>query len=267
MKKIILLFTMISGAWLGNAQCVPGTKTVAGAKSYILPDSATGMKHGCAGLPYEEIFYIKAPKDTQYLGITVLIDSIVINLDPVAMGLPSYLTLASVPAALPSNSTNAFPHLKIRGDSLACLKVTGTVTAGTAAGSTPLNIGFKGFANPGFAITLPGSYTAYKLVIDPSGVGACAVAINDINKNISNITVVPNPAQQNISINTMADADEKVSITIVNAMGQTTHTKAVTLRRGDNYIPFDIAALPAGIYVYHIRNAQNQVVSGKFSKH
>jgi hypothetical protein len=263
MKKIFLLITTIVGFYAANAQCVPGTKVVAGADGYIIPDSATGMAHGCAGLPYNETFYIMAPKDTFIFVANVNIDSIVINLDPVAMGLPSYLTLTTVPAAKPANTINNFPHLTIPGNTLACIKVAGTVPAGTLAGISPLNIQYNGFA---IAMTIPGAYTAYKIIVDPAGTGACALAIDGINKNIANVAVVPNPAQNNISINAMVENTEEVTIQIINAVGQITHTKAVALRKGDNYIPFNVQALPVGIYLYQIRNAQNQVISGKFSK-
>jgi Secretion system C-terminal sorting domain len=265
MKKIILLITTIVGFYNANAQCVPGTKVVVGADGYIIPDSATGMAHGCAGMAYNETFYIMAPKDTTISGfpLPIPIDSIIINLDPVSMGLPSYLTLASVPAALPANSVNNFLHLKIPGNTLACIKVAGTVPAGTVAGSTSLNIQYVGYA---FTLSSPGAYTAYKIVVDAPGTGACAVAINDINKNIGNVKVVPNPAQNSMMIEAMAENNEKVTIQIINAIGQTTHSKSIDLRKGDNYIPFDVQSLPAGIYLYQIRNAKNQILSGKFSK-
>ena len=268
MKKIFLLLSIICFTKLTMAQCVPGTKTGLG-KGYIVPDSATGMAHACAGLPYEEIFYIKARKDTIIFGQTVTIDSIIINVDATTIGLPSYLTVSTVPATLPSNDSNNFAHISIKGDSLACIKISGNVPAGTVASTQPLNVPVVVNAH----LTLAGSpikqgvtYSSYKYIIDASGTGVCAVNINQINRNLSAVQVVPNPAQELIYVNMVANQSEDVTVSITNAIGQTIANKQTLLNKGSNFIPFDLSSYTSGMYMYTIRNKQNAVVSGKFVK-
>jgi Secretion system C-terminal sorting domain len=274
MKKILLLLAVFGLLQSTNAQsqCVPNAKTAPG-RGYIIPDSATGMAHGCAGLPYEETFYIKLFKDTVIpiagFPITATVDSLIINLDPTTLGLPSYLTAVSNPAALPANPKNNFVHLKInrKTDSLACIKISGTIPAGTPVGANPLNIPFKVFAKLiGLDTSYVGTYNDYKIVIDPAGVGACALSINNINTNLSAVQVLPNPTADNMNIKLIATETEAVSIVLINAVGQVVSTKNVKLNNGVNYIPFQLNQLQSGLYMYQIRNAKNAVVGGKFTK-
>jgi hypothetical protein len=271
MKKIFLLLSIICFTQLAMAQCVPGTKTAPG-KGYIIPDSATGMVHACAGLPYDETFYIKAFKDTTIILITGTTDSIIINVDPITIGLPSYLNVTTKPATLPANAIHNFPHISIKGDSLACIRIQGTVPTGTAAATTSLNIPFEAYLQlsilglPTGDTSLAASYSSYKYIIDAPGTGVCAVNINQINRNLSAVQVVPNPAQELIYVNMVANQSEDVTVSITNAIGQTIANKQTLLNKGSNFIPFDLSSYTSGMYMYTIRNKQNAVVSGKFVK-
>jgi hypothetical protein len=271
MKKILLLLTVLASTNMLYAQCVPNAKTAPG-KGYIIPDSATNMVHACAGLPYSETFYIKAFKDTTISITQGKTDSFVINLSPAALGIPSYLNVASVPATRAATATNNYPHLVIKGDSLACIVISGTVPGTATAGTTNLNIEFKAFLGVfigGFKVTdtvLAGSYNDYQYIIDPPGTGACLLSVNSINKNLTQVSLAPNPVQQQATLSIQANKAEDVSIAIVNSLGIVISKQATKLNAGDNYIPLNTSALSHGLYLYRVINNAGATIEGKFVK-
>jgi hypothetical protein len=260
MKKVLLIATLFVAAIAANAQpvCSP-TAPNNNSKSYILPDSATGIKHGCAGLPYDETMYIKVFADTPivFLGITVVAvtDSVVINMDPTTIGIPSYLTFVSVPPTQPATMAIPYPHLILRGvskDSLACIRITGTVPAATPPGSTPLTIPFtiRAKANLGLgtldtAISI--NNTNYKIVIDTPGTGACAVAIKQL-QDVSNLSIAPNPTSGMAQLNCNVLAAFGGELNITNQVGQIVYTRKLNLASGQQYIPVNTETLAPGLY-------------------
>ena len=151
MKKIILLILVIFSVQISQAQtpCVPGALVGTG-KGYILPDSATNLNHGCAGLAYEQIIYIKVPADTSFTFLTIpisaTVDSFVVDANIV--GLPSALVSASVPAITPASGSTPktnFDRLVIGGDSLACIKLSGVLDAALPPGDQNLTIKIRAY--------------------------------------------------------------------------------------------------------------------------
>jgi hypothetical protein len=269
MKKLLLLSLSLISFAAANAQvvCVPTAKTVAGANSYLLPDSATGIAHACAGLAYDETLYIKAFKDTTLFGITAKTDSLTINLENATIGLPAYINVASVPAARPANSLHNYKHICIKGDSIACVRLTGTIPAGTPAGTTPLSIPFSVKAKIFVFIdtTFNTSYDNYNFVIDAPGVGVCAVGVSGIYKNIAKIEAIPNPAFDIMNINIGASKNENVTITICNAFGEIINTRNMNLTPGNNSYAVNVKDLAIGIYTYTVSNGESKITK-KFSK-
>jgi hypothetical protein len=281
MKKIILLFSLFVTAFVSDAQsqCVPNAKTAPG-NGYIIPDSATGMIHGCAGIAYDETFYIKVPKDTSVFTIAVgKFDSVIINVDAATIGLPSYINnITTNPATQPANSKHPFKHIKINrkaGDSLACIRLQGLIPANTIPSSTALNIPFAAYLKltvggipfP-FGTTgdtsLATSYSSYKFVVDAPGTGVCALGINNTNANINDVKIWNNSNFMQMSMAVMQQ--ESVTIALQNTVGQIVSSKNVTLNTGANFVTFDVASLANGIYIYSIRNKNGQTSSGKFVK-
>jgi Secretion system C-terminal sorting domain len=281
MKKLILL-SILSLSLIGaNAQlvCVKNAVTAPG-KSYILPDSATGIAHACAGKPYDETMYLKVFKDTSFsitLGgfpvtLVATTDSVIIDLTPSTIGLPSYITsISSVPAALPPNATNNFKHLNLKGDSLACIRIMGVVPAGTPAASIPLSIPFilsakvTLFGAPYTDTTIQLNNNNYDFVIDGPGTGACAVGVSGIYKNIANITAVPNPATSVLNLTINATNAEPITLSVLNAMGQVVFTKATKSVIGANNYTIDVSPFANGIYTLNIQGTEGSTVK-KFSK-
>jgi hypothetical protein len=271
MKKIILtLFITVLAFHIHAQVCNQYSPTVAGAKSYILPDSATGIAHACAGMPYEQVMNIKVFKDTLIGGfILATVDSAVINLDVAAIGLPAGFTIVSVPAMLPPNATNNYNHLTLRGDSVGCVKITGT--APTALGTTPLTIPFKirvkaVILGQTIDSTLSLNNTNYKFIVDAVGSGTCfAASVTEAYGNVLDINAIPNPTSNNLNIQINAFENENVTVTLTNIFGQQVAAQTGILHNGLNNFRFNVSSLPSGIYTYTLSNGKNKI-SNKWIK-
>lgn len=284
MRKLFLPVLLFM-AFYTQAQtvCVPGTQTSTAA-GYILPDSATNFVHGCPGFPYEQIVYMKAPKDTTFtitLGgisgaVTANIDSFIVDAD---FGLPTYLTLASVPALL-NPAGAAFPksnyfRMLLKGDSLGCAKISGNVPVGTAAGNNNLNVNIRaylsGLSSPNIALAavITALYPTgkldtvinidyYNIIIDPTPCGTASV--NNLTQFGFEIHgAVPNPFSGQTQLQFEAVRNETFTLTVMNSLGQTMLTKEVKSVQGMNYLPIPAAGWSSGTYSYHLHNGKNQL--------
>lgn len=285
MKKFTLMLLVAIGSSLAsNAQCVPNKPGLPVAKQYIVPDSATGLEPACVGKPYEQIVYIKTFKDSNVtinlfgtnIASKFVIDSFIINLSPTAMGLPSYLSVESVPAAKAPTAKHNFPHLRIApvlGDSLACLKIFGNVPSTATVGVNPLSIEFIGFADgyiPATAplplvndTTLTTNITAYKINVQAAA--NCTQGVADYLADTKDIFVAPNPANDKIAIGLNASKAGKYNVQILSMTGALLAAKEMNAQAGLNQTTFDIGSFASGLYIYKITNGQNYI-SGKFTK-
>ncbi len=279
MKKIILPLLLVMANFYVNAQCTPGLVQGVG-NAYILPDSATNFVHGCQGNPYEQILYIKAAKDTTItiagLGtITADIDSFVVDANIV--NLPNYLLVESVPALLPPAGAaypkSNFPRLVVPGDSLACVRISGTVPMGATVGTNNLTVNLHVYTSnihsadlvidaliptiyPGRKTDTVATITDYKLVIDPFP--CWAVGMNTLSKyNFEIIHAVPNPTSGSTRITFMSNTNEEYSYKLVNNMGEMILNKTIKASTGVNYIQIDAEALSAGHYMFSLSNGKN----------
>ncbi len=245
-----------------QAPCVPGTITSPNA-GYILPDSATNFVHGCAGKYYEQIVYIKAPKDTTITIFTLNIDSFIVNAN--IGGLPPYLTVESVPtllSAVPSDWKRNFPHLRIKGDSLACVKISGNIPAAEPAGTTNLTINMRVFVGPNFLnITdTPASVGYYKFVIDAPGTGACLTAnLKDFEtSNFNTLNIIPNPSFGTTQLSFNAVKNGEATLKIINTLGATVVEQKLKLQAGLNHLPIDTKNLATGNYIIQLTDEKGR---------
>ena len=286
MKKIILPFFFLLAGLGANAQvCVPGTLT-SPKNAYILPDSATNFANACAGTYYEQILYIKAAKDTAIATtlpivgacvITARIDSFVV--DATIVGLPSYLSIQSVPLPLPPAGASApksnMLRLVIPGDSLACVKVSGNVPPGTPAATIPLTINLRVYldsmhstnttAEFGIPSIYPGRKTDtltgihdYRIVVFSTPCWPTAVnTISTYNFNL--VGNVPNPSNDMTHIVFESNTSDLYTLNVVSTVGETLFSKKVQATKGMNYIPVDTKNMPTGIYIYSLSDGKNTV--------
>jgi hypothetical protein len=280
MKKIV--FTICSVMMLSIASqaqvCVPGTLT-APKKGYILPDSATNFANACPGTYYEQILYIKAQKDTTITITTPISGIIVADIDSFVVdanlaGLPSYLTAESVPAFLPAAGPSLpksnFPRLVIPGDSMACVKISGNVPAGTTPGTISLDINLRVYtsnlSSPVLAIDLlipsiyPGRKTDtlalidyYKIEVFPNPCFPTSVS-NTLAPVFQFQSIAPNPADASAMVQFQSPKSGTYTLQLFSLTGQLILSKTVQSETGSNRFVLDTSSLPNGIYVSQLGN-------------
>lgn len=282
MKKIILslLVVLTTSTLFAQTVCVPGTITSPN-NAYILPDSATNFTVGCAGQYYEQILYIKAAKDTVITittpisgTLTADIDSFVVHTD--ITNLPSYLTVESVPTKLtPAGAGSPKSNMNrviIPGDSLACAKISGTIPAGTAAGTINLVVNFRVYTSnihspdlvldaliptlyPGRMTDTMAKLTYYKINIQ----NPCwPAAVSNLSAyGFELIGAVPNPANNSTTIKFETNEVENYNVKVVNLLGEEVFNKTIKSSIGLNYVTLDASTWSNGVYMYSISNAKN----------
>ncbi len=75
----------------------------------------------------------------------------------------------------------------------------------------------------------------------------------------SDITIAPNPAQDNLRLNIDSSFDENVSITITNLSGKTVKTVSQKIYEGNNKISIDITNCKSGIHFTTITTSKGRV--------
>ena len=285
MKKIILpFFFLLAGLGASAQVCVPGTLT-SPKNAYILPDSATNFANACPGTYYEQILYIKAAKDTAIHVTTPLVGTILANIDSFVVdanivGLPSYLSVQSMPLALMPAGAGApksnMLRMVIPGDSLACARISGTVPPGTPAATIPLTVNLRVYTsnlhstdNASLNALIPLIYSGsktdtltsihdYRIVVYPTPCWPTAVnTISTYNFNL--VGNVPNPSNDMTHIVFESNTSDLYTLNVVSTVGETLFSKKVQATKGMNYIPVDTKNMPTGIYIYSLSDGKNTV--------
>ncbi|MEZ5045902.1 MAG: T9SS type A sorting domain-containing protein [Chitinophagaceae bacterium] len=269
MKKIILLFLLVASTTMMFAQapCSPSGQTASSA-GYILPDSATNFNHACIGQPYVQYVYIKAPKDTTIVfnGVSVpaSVDSFVV--EKTVTGLPTGLIVEANPNYLPPVSSNPkanFERMVIKGDSLACIKISGTIPSTATPGIATLNINVRAYLTISGIIQFDSLSTVDYYHIELKAAPCFPAAVNDLaSSSIYALQCLPNPAQNTVSIQFDALKTESMTFALKNLLGQVVYSQAIKVNQGLNKHTFNIANFPNGVYMYQLSN-EDQHTSGK----
>lgn len=285
MKKIFLLslVSLLTTTLFAQTICVPGTQ-ISPKNAYILPDSATNMANACPGTYYEQLMYLKAAKDTVITittpiqgVLTAKIDSFVVDANIV--GLPTYLSVQSVPAPLTAAGAGSpksnFTRLVLKGDSLACVKVSGNVPAGTSAATLPLTINLRVYTSnihsadlildaliptfyPGRVTDTLTAITDYRILVFPTP--CFATGVSDLAQyGFELVGSMPNPADESARIVFESNQAENLLFTVSNMMGEIMYSQTVKTTIGMNYIPVNVSSWAAGTYLYTLKNQKHQL--------
>lgn len=259
MKKIFTTILVLCIAHINYAQtpCVPGTLTLPQA-GYIIPDSATNFAHACINQYYEQIIYIKAPKDTQIIVLgnptSATIDSFVAKKD--ITGLPPGLSVTAVPdfkPAAPPNVKTNFERLVIKGDSLACMKISGTIPTGTTPGPYNLSMEVRAYLTAlGGLVKIDTLSTVNYYLINVLPDPCWPSSVTNVQENISQMLIKPNPARDIAMISVDAIKQSVVRYQISNTVGQVVEKGNWYINAGNNIIPINIQAFNGGIYFVNI---------------
>jgi hypothetical protein len=211
MKNLLLAFSlaMVSAASINAQSCTPGAN-FADSTYGVWPDTTQNFPPGAVGVPYSTDLNFKVPDE---------VTAEVAGNDPVAQAVVGSaiqdFTVTGV-TGLPSTINYAcnISSCTYAGGSNGCANLYGTPDA---AGTYPITIDVEatvlveiipGFPTP---LTVPTSFSGYKLVVGYAG---------QIEGVIDPITVSPNPAVNQITINGLAEVLNVNAIQITNMAGQ-----------------------------------------------
>lgn len=262
MKKIFLpIFVLISSISFAQAPCVPGTLTTTG-NSYILPDAITNFKEACVNEYYEQIVYMKVPKDTSLGFVSATIDSFVISKN--VTGMPVGLTVEGVPGILPASPSDPktnFERMKIKGDSLACLKISGIIATSNVPGNYNLIIPIRAYMKIGGFVPLDSAINLSTYSINVKPTGTCFPAsISNLDKySFDLIGNSPNPFTGNTTISFQANNTTNYDLKIMNAMGAVVYSEKVKSQSGMNYVNINGSQFSAGMYMIVLSDDKNRL--------
>lgn len=228
MKKLLLMVAVaVFGAANLNAQCTPNP---AYTNTGIFPDSATNFALACVNVPYQQVITNVVPADTS---TTIFGQPVTLSLDSVRIesfsGLPPGTTLQC------NVSNCSFP-----GGQSNCAVISGTPTT---PGTYNIIFNLKAYIGGGGAATAR-SFTLnyYKIIVQSN----CTASI--ITTAQPSFTMLPNPANNQVTIGGLDNDNSIKNISLVNAEGKLIANYAVT---GDS-LEINTAHLTTGLYFVNI---------------
>lgn len=84
-------------------------------------------------------------------------------------------------------------------------------------------------------------------------------AVSFSQKTMKNLSAVPNPFVSTTTISFDSNTHQKTLITVQNVLGKTVFSTFIDAVKGKNTLPFSRKRLPAGIYIYTIRNTKETI--------
>lgn len=262
MKRFIFPILLFIGFNSTAQVCTPGTIQGTG-KGYIIPDAVTNFNDACIGQNYTQYIYIKVPKDTTVsvsgVSLPATIDSFVIK--RAIGGIPPGLTADCVPAFLPAATNNPktnFERLVVKGDSLACIKISGIVPTGTPTGTYNLTINVRAYVKVGFiAQDTSMDLSYYKIEVKNNNCYPASVQqIQQASFNIAGIA--PNPFTAQTTIQLEAAQANTIELSIHNMLGQPVYGKQFQTKTGTNYLSIENQQWRAGIYYLTITDGKRR---------
>lgn len=220
MKKFTLSLIFAIFATISIAQCTPGANfsdSLFGA----WPDTTQNLPGAAANVPYATTLNFKVPLNASDVNpiLTGTIQSFVVNN---VTGLPAGLSYAC------NNSSCTF-----NGGTTGCAQISGIATI---LGTYPVTIEVTGNINIGFGVVIPAPYvfSGYRIIVGTAGIE------EDVE---GNLTLAPNPVQENLSVNGLNSTDE---IAIYSIAGE-----LLIAKKGNGTSTMDIncAELTKGIYI------------------
>ena len=234
MKKITFL-ALLAFAFSGKAfaqTCKPDTSIKA---TGVYPDT---LPKAIVNVPYNEVLQFKFPKDSNYMGFNVPIDSVFID------------------------SVKGFPDTGFkyvfnkktwyRGGENGCATLTGNPLT-KEIGSYKVRVYLKIIATIlGKAIPDTASYAVPFQVIGTAG-------INNNSSSLIKTQNFPNPFNTTTEISYTSEAPSQASFRVCDMLGKPVYEKQLSAIEGLNTIIFSRGSLPSGLYFYNIALGSNTV--------
>lgn len=262
MKKLFTLLLLVVAGWntmLGQS-CTPVTNLpdtivifpepfVEGSPNSGITDTA------CVDAYYEFTFTMKTPATFTTPFGPVPLNSIDLATEGAVTNLPAGFDYTCNP-----------PNCVFKKDSLGCLLIFGTASAGQEG---VYDLGLNAVVRSVIDIPLtfpdpnlvPGNYYLH---VKPAGSANCfAVNTNNIVASALQVKMVPNPAADQATLVVQAQMTGLFELSVFDQFGRRLQRSTININDGENRIAIDAGQLPSGILVYTLANEAGSI-SGKF---
>ncbi len=208
----------------------------------------------CVNTAYESFFQINLPETVIILNNEVNLNSATVPTTGGVLNLPSSFNYACNP-----------PDCVFTSDTVGCIVVYGEAVA-EDLGVHDLKIAVTLDIGIPYNTQLPDPNIApgnYYLHVQEEGSPNCAtVDVPEIIENAFEMRIQPNPLSDYAEIFVQVPQSDEYQMTVYNAMGVALRQQEVRLGAGENYIPFDGAELPVGMYIFVLQN-ETEAASGR----
>jgi hypothetical protein len=278
MKKLFILLTLclgISASMFAQASAMssvrgtfpggitPGT----GTKPGLSPSDST-LPCSVIGTPVSDTIYFTNYDTVKYSGLNLTLTSLTID----SLYLPNGLSW-STNKANNTFGTSENGVIYVSGtthDSAGQYKLRVIVTA-VLTGFTLPNINAETYTGLAYRVRVtcaplascPGidnsQADSAKVFINYNQTCALNVGINEINSEVSNVSVVPNPFSSTAKITFNSDIEGTFTIKMVNLIGATLSSKEIAVTRGSNEFSVERNGLSSGIYLLSLSNGSSSI--------
>lgn len=105
------------------------------------------------------------------------------------------------------------------------------------------------------------SYSAFT----PNAPGHVVMGLNDAQKDITEMTIFPNPVNNEVNVDVALESSLNGKVEIYNSIGATVIAQPAMFNSGSNRISLDVSSLAPGNYMLAVKT-DNGVVSKKFTR-
>jgi hypothetical protein len=98
--------------------------------------------------------------------------------------------------------------------------------------------------------------TKFNLPTTPASGIVIAAAVNQINSNIANAFIVPNPASTNAELNLSVKNSCEVVVDITDMTGKRVWENKLQLNAGKTYMPLPVKEFHAGLYTVRVSSTE-----------
>lgn len=200
----------------------------------------------CVGVPFETILHLNVPSQIESQFGTFPVNSIDMPTQGAFLNLPASLNYACNP-----------PNCIFKKDSTGCIVLFGTPQPGEeAVYDLKINVTIRSVLD--LPYTFPDGFLVpgnYDLHVKPAGNPNCqsTSAAEPANTKIS-VFNRPNPFSDYTEFVVNIQHSGQFRLTITDVFGRQFHQQSVDLQAGENIIPFQKGALPAGCHLFMLEN-------------
>lgn len=263
MRKLYSTLTLIVAVLLAATQmkaqtCVPDLtlpdSVLVSPMPYTDANPGAGIADtACVGDYYETVIQFQIPPILSYNGLMLPINSVDLATSGAIVNLPTSMNYTCNP-----------PNCVFQKDSTGCIVMYGTPVADDA-GVHNLQIAITVQVGIPFPFVLPdGNLVSGNYFMHVKTAEDCLASnATDLTAQGFQFKVQPNPLQDRGMLQIQSPEAGNFSLRLFDAMGRPVWQDRVNLQQGENQVELDVAALPAGIYVYQLASGQ-RTASGRF---